>query len=462
MRNIIVLISITLFIALGLIGTNLGWGTDRDSIRVIDSARAILAGHYQPSRSLGFPLHEAITALFYACGGLLAANLASLIVTITGIIAALRIAHRIAPARVPLAAITLCTAPLLLVNASSAIDFGWSFAAGMALVLAALRVQQSLTTRALAALATAALAAMLLRPDNVLLVAAVTLALLWRTRRPVQVRIVLAVAASGLLAAGIFLALNGTHLLLTGVSTTRPLWARAARATIFASAALGPGGILALIMLARGSNQPTPQTTLLRRIACLAWLFYVPRFIALPDQADYLILPVTFSLLLAVCALPWRTATACAVLSALPAFITISVFARDPETGALYVTISPQWGAEPQDWAARRFATSMARPNIAALVAARLPAPASLTYDTYMPGYITQAHDLIIGQGQLYRIVPRAAGPANLATVPRGFYNTIFACNAFLGPGIGWRGWEAPVASTIDRKTDLRCWRADH
>jgi hypothetical protein len=462
-RNIIVLIAITGFIAAGLAGIDLGWGTDRDSIRVIDSARAILSGHYQRSRSLGFPLHEAATALFFACGGLVAANLASLIVTTAGIVAALRMAQHVAPARVPLAAITLCTAPLLLVNASSAIDFGWSFAAGMALILAALRVQRDQTVPALAAFATAALAAMLLRPDNVLFAAAVTWALLWR-HGPARYRIILAIAAAGLLAAGIFLALNGMHGLLTGVSTTRPLWARAARATIFASAALGPAGVLALMMLARHGNEAAPQGALLRRIAWLAWLLYVPRFAALPDQVDYLIVPTMFSLLLAVCVLPWRRAVTCAVLSALPAVITVSIFARDAETGALRLAISPQWGAEPQDWAARRFASYMGRPNMAAYVAARLPAPgapATLEYDTYMPGYVSPAHDLVIGEGQLYRIVARGAGPASLATVPRAFFRTIFTCDALLGPGAGWRGWEAPVTNALTRSGTLQCRRTD-
>jgi hypothetical protein len=465
-QTVIVGLALCLFFAVGLYGVHLGWGTDRDSIRVVGAATSILAGHYQRSRSFGFPLHEAATAVLVACGGVFAANLGSLIVTIAGIVAALRIAGRVAPGRVGLAAVTLCSAPLLLVNASSAIDFGWSFAAGMFLLLAALRVQRMSSISALASFGTGALVALLLRPDNVLFVAAVTLALVWRDMPGRRAIIVISLCA-GLLAACVYLGLNGPGMLFTGVTTTRPWVARVARAAVLGSAALGPGGVLALLLLARHETAKGAPEALLRRVVWLAWLLYVPRFVALPDQADYLILPVAASLLVVVCVLPWRMAMVCAGLSALPALATISVFRRNDDDGVLRVALAAQAGAVAQDWSARRFAADMARPEMAAFVASRLEgaaAPQSVVYDTFLPGYLSADRDLVIGQGNLYQIVssaPAAGGLAHLATVPRARFRAIYACNALLAPGVGWRGWEAPTPETVHAGGSLRCWRTD-
>ena len=129
----------------------------------------------------------------------------------------------------------------------------------------------------------------------------------------------------------------------------------------------------------------------------------------------------------------------------LPSLATVSVFRRDAASGALSVGLAPQWGAVAQDWAARRFAMRMEGPAAVAAVSARTGL-AGLRYDVFMPGYVSAGSDLVIGRAHLYRVVPMGGGVGALATVPRGLYRAIWACDAALGPGIGWRGWEAPVA----------------
>jgi hypothetical protein len=109
----------------------------------------------------------------------------------------------------------------------------------MGLLLAALSVQFA-ALLALVVFFTATLVMLLLRPDNVLFAAAITLALLGYGQQ--RARILAAAVAAGLLAAAIYLWLNGVAHILSGVSTTRPWLARAARATVLGSAALGPGG----------------------------------------------------------------------------------------------------------------------------------------------------------------------------------------------------------------------------
>jgi hypothetical protein len=430
---------LAVFAALGVFGCWLGWGTDRDSVRVVGSAIGILHGHYERSRSFGFPLHEFACAGLYWLGGLRAVNFGSLVVCLAGVGAALAVARRAAPVRDGVAALALCGSPLLLVNASSAIDFGWCFAGGMGLLLAALRGREG---RGWVWFFGAVLALVLVRPDNVLFGAAVTLALMIERR---EWRPAVAFGAACVVAACVYLGLNGVGMLAHGVSTTRPLLARAGRAVVLLSAVLGPGGALGLAMLAPPADG---LAGFLRRVAWLCWGFYLPRFVLLPDQADYLILPMEMTVLAAVVAARPALAWGFAALVALPSLVTVSLLGRDPVSAALRVAVAPHWGALAQDWAARAFASRMERMGVARFVAAGAGG-APLRYDIYMPGYVSGDGDLVIGQDQVFHLVDARAGVASLPTVPRGWYRGVYGCAAPLGPGIGWRGWEAPVAATV-------------
>jgi hypothetical protein len=424
-------LALVLFVAAGAYGATLGWGTDRDSLRVMASAHAILAGTYLRSRSFGFPLHEAASALLAAIGGLLAVNLGTLAVTTGGIVLARRL---VPPPRRTALVCVLCGCPLLLANSSSAIDFGWDFAASMALCASARRAARGAGFAAAYFLCATAL--LLLRPDNLLFVAAVTTVLLLKSganRRTV----IVATLAAGVVAGGIYLGLNGGGMLATGVTTTRPIAARLLRAAVFLVAALGPGGMLALAWL------PGTTASFPTRVALLSWLLYVPRFVVLPDQLDYLVLPVTITIVAAMAALPPRRLAVVGILVVVPSLVTVSLLRRDPITGAVHPHVALQWGALPQDWAARRFAEQMAGPAMTQEVEARAGA-GKLTYDVFMPGYVSARADLVIGRAHLYRVLPLGGGAGALATVKRAGYRDIWACDAALGPNSGWRGLEAP------------------
>ena len=457
---------LAVFVGLGVYGSTLGFGTDRDSVRVIDSAQGILAGGYVRSRSFGFPLHEAASAVLFGLGGLIAVNLGTVCVTACGIVAA----RALVPAgRRGLVVGVLALCPLLLADGSSAIDFGWDFAAGMALCVAALGFLRGGGSGF--GIFAAAGALLLLRPDNVLFVAGVSGAVLmagvtrWRV-------LLGTVAAAGIAAACVYLGLNGVGMLASGVTTTRPFAGRLLRAGLFLSAALGPGGILALVLLARGSLlvrlpfvvRPTfplrapffTSCPFLERAAGLCWLLYLPRFVVLPDQLDYLVLPVTLSLVAACAHLPWRQAGAIGVLVCVPSLLTVSLLRRDGVSGAVSFDPALQWGAVPQDFAARRFAARMAGTEMTRLVAARAAAGA-LHYDTFLPGYVSAGGDLVIGQGHLYRVLALGGGAGAMATVRRARFRAIYACGAALGPNAGWRGWEAPVRAP---GAAFSCWLA--
>jgi hypothetical protein len=425
--------ALAVFTLVALPCCGLGWGTDRDSLRVVRAAQGILQGHYERSRSFGFPLHEAASALAYAAGGLTGANLASALVTMLGILLALRLVGVVAPGRVGVASVALCGSPLLLTNASAAIDFGWSFAAAMGVLLATRRSAWAWLFVSVAAL-------LLIRPDNVLFAAAVCLSLFGAGRRR-GLRACVACAGACLVAMSVYLTLNKTQVFLTGVSTSRPWDARLARACVLAAASLGPGGVLAAALVVR-CRPGDADAGLLARTALWSWALYVPRFVALPDQVEYLILPVETTILAACVVASSRLVWGMAALVCLPDVVTLSLFQRHEETGALSVRPALQWGAVPQDWAARRFAMRMQ--TAPALAGATGALPGTWRYDTYLPAYVSDKWDLAIGAGALYRVA-------------RPGYRWVYACNVPLGPGIGWRGLEAPVA---DHGGPVRCWLA--
>jgi hypothetical protein len=446
------------FGAVNIACCTLGYGTDRDSLRVITSAQAILHGHYQRSRSFGFPLHEAIAAALDPLGGLFAVNAAALAAALAGIAAAARLAGPRAAA----VATCLAACPILLVNASVAVDFAFDFATCMALLSVADSVTRHGMTRTRSVLGFAlALAALLLRPDNLLAVVSICLATLWRDRRAGLALLAAAVLA-GLLAAAIYLGLNGTGMLATGVTTTRPLAARLARAAVCLAAAVGPGGALLALLLPwrRVAAAPAPALA-----AMLAWALYLPRFAVLPDQLDYLIIPVTFTILAGLIAAPPRLVWPAAALVALPAFITVSLFTRAPD-GALLFHPALQQGALAQEIAARRFAAAMDTPPVLDFIARALPQQTAtgLHAASFMPGETNPRGDLILGAAQLYRVRQTGQDLSRLATVPRRFFRDIWACDAELGPGIGWRGLEPPIAATVLERAahgpGLNCWLA--
>ncbi len=434
--------ALAIFAGLGAYGATLGWGTDRDSLRVIGAARAILAGGYVRSRSFGFPLHEAASAVLFGLGGLAAVNLGTVAVSAAGILAA----RALVPGeRRVLVTCVLCFCPLLLADASSAIDFGWDFAAGMALCV----VAQGFLRGGGSAVGyfVVALCLLLLRPDNVLFLAAVGGALLlggvtrWRV-------VVGACVCAAIAAACVYLGLNGAAMLGHDVSTTRPWGGRVLRAGLFASAALGPGGAAALVLLARARRD------FLVQVMWLCWLLYLPRFVALPDQLDYLVLPVTLSLVVACARLRFRHAVGVGLLVCVPSLVTLSLLQRDDVSGAVHFHQGLQWGALPQDWAARRFGARMGGQEMTRQVQGRVTV-GDLRYDEYMPGYLSAAGDLVTGRMHLYRVAGLGGGAAG--TVARTRYRGIWACSAPLGPNAGWRAWEAPLRAP---SAAFKCWLA--
>ena len=416
------------FCAAGIYASMLGAGTDRDSIRVIWAAHQILGGHYAPSRSWGFPLHEAICAVLLAAGGPFAVNLASVAAIGAGIWMAACIAP---PARAWLAVVALCGSPLLLCNAGVAIDFGWDFSAGMATLCAALQLQRKAGAWPLSLFGAAVLALLLLRPDNGLFVTAIIMAM--PAKNGVRYRAACVTAGAGLAAAGAYIGLAGPHALLTAIPMRGTWPGHLARAAILASAVLGPGGVMALVLLA-AHRARGPAVTVL----AFALPLYALRFAALPDQADYLILPVALLTLAAATALPYRLAVACCCAIIAPALITVSLLERSPDNGALRLHVALQQGAVAQEWAARCFSAAMDSPEAAAAVSARTQGLPRLTHALYLPAFMTPEGDTVIGAEHMSRI-------------DRAQFRALWVCDAPLGPGIGWRGWQAPAGTQAAR-----------
>lgn len=416
----------------------LGAGTDRDGLRVLRTAAGLLEGHYQASRSWGFPLHEAASAVLLAAGG---PGLVGAGAALMAALAVLVLAVGVPPSRRTTLVAALCLTPVVFANASVPVDFCWDLAAG-ALAWRAAVLARPGRRLAEAGFAAACLALCLLRPDNVLFAAALCGAVgLGDWRRGLRLACILAGCAA--LASGVYVALSGGAL-VHGVSTTRPLWARVPRAAVLLAAALGPGGALAA-GLALGA-----PGTLATRLMLVAWALYLPRFVLLPDQLEYLTLPVVFTLRAGILAASTRLAWGLAALAALPLVAAPTLFARDGE-GRLHLHPAFAPGVVAQERAARTWLMRLDAPEAAARVAAALPEEVrpGLRHDEFLPAFVSAGGDLAIGRGQLYRVVSQGADAARVATVPRARYRRVFTCDGSFGPGIGWRGLEMPEAEWV-------------
>lgn len=111
----------------------LGYGADPDTWRVAMSARYLWRhGEYYPSRLPGYPLHELTAAALYP-GGPLLTNLATLIVSVAGVLCFTAILKRLRLEPKGLLTLAFAFAPQTWINSSITLDYMW----GLTFVLAA-------------------------------------------------------------------------------------------------------------------------------------------------------------------------------------------------------------------------------------------------------------------------------------------------------------------------------------
>ena len=279
---------------------NAGYGANHDAWRVARAARQIAeTGHYEASRLPGNPMHEIVCAIFYR-GGPAALNGLSAAFSVAAAVALWLIARRMGCHDSALVTVAFALTPAVFINSVSSKDYMWAVAFLLWAVYAALR-RAPIACGCLLGFAIGCR----LTSGAMLLPLAVLVYAPERRWQPV-VRLCAASALVGGIAFSPVWARYGFDFFTFYHSHARPAADTIlARGTVEVWGALGMIGIVAALVSAIPAvvrdwpraiaSPPRPLIT----PALTLWLvLYVVAFIALPDQAGYLIPLVPAALLL--------------------------------------------------------------------------------------------------------------------------------------------------------------------
>jgi hypothetical protein len=381
-------------------------------------------------------------------------------------------ANVLARIRSPLAgvaAVAILFLPSVLINATIMMDTALTLCVSAAIVLTAMDAAEAEGPRRMILLGFLSTMAILTRPDNVLLVGAVHLALLSMPRsRPAWVftsglsAVVTAVGVYVVLWGGIESFLSTTATIVSHASTAR----KAVRAALLMAHSFSLPGAAALIVLLAiqlkhlrvDSLRASP---LIVRVAIISVVLYVPRFFILPDELEYLIVPVVITLIAMTC-IPARPANV-VLLSLLAVAIVgsnvvqLSLFRRTHGGGDAYtVTPSLEPGALIQDWSAREHRPLLLSKEFSAYVAKEVfgfPAP-DIQAPLFWHAFISRDGDLVTDADNIYLFDnPRMATRPELSLK---HYRRVFVCDETLFPDEkAWR-----VLRPAPRFTALQHFRA--
>ncbi len=375
-------------------GVATGATVDNDTFALEDSFRALISGHYQPSRTSGYPLYEGVGAIVWAMGGRPATMVLAGVLTIAALILLIR------PTRALLTWLgavcwgALALSPLVLTNASAVME---TPAVLLGLGLLAWVVSQPSGGRrwnALLALSCGAL--VLIRPDAVLIVGATAAALLLcRVDRGLKARAVTSACLGAGVALLVVMLLSGRFPFLSTYLQDEPALRRLARGIIGSTTVLGVVGCVALVILcialgvflwrSRGTGTDASASALLDDPRFVSWwllltvVLYGVRFLALSDELEYL-LPLIVVLAVSI---PRLTSVGkVAIISGIVAIgsvastsvLVVSFLGRtDPwqVEAAPMLTVNP--GGFWQDLNARRAQTTRESPTYQDFLAASVP-----------------------------------------------------------------------------------------
>ena len=470
-RNILLAILPVLFcvilIAQALPGIVLPIGEHNDSRTILDSANAILSGHYARSRSLGVPLYEFIVAAMIGIGGTTLANIYSVALAIISVYLFDRLlSTRLATGRRILALVAFVLNPMFLINSSAIIEWMQAVALMLSLLVVAKSILRAPPQASLLIwYGAASTAAVLTRPDMCLFCAALFVAVLWEKpdlHLGVKLAAINAIAAAATLA--IFLSLNSISDLSMAVTIEdRELIRRIGLAAVDGIALLGPVGSIASALILAGfarmlwvkRGQPIPFEI---KLLMLVLPIVAARQVGLPSKLEFLFPLFIVFLLAAAHSSNWRWLALLAASLALGSVVQISFLDRNADSDSLRFRVAVNQGALAQDFDRRIQNSQLFEPHYLEAVARAAygdrtaPLP-SLQPRIFFPGLISDTGDLIIGSHAEYMLDdPRFAfGPGRLmfpgnGDSRRSTYKQIYICSASLAAaGKGWRVLQPPT-----------------
>lgn len=122
----------------------MGYGTDIDVVNVLRSAAGIREGTYEPSRTPGVPVFEALTAVFEPVGGHLLLNLLTAIAAGITVVGIARLVRTWGHPNGDLVALAVFASPMTIIAATSLTDFVWALVFFVWAALAHLRGRSGL------------------------------------------------------------------------------------------------------------------------------------------------------------------------------------------------------------------------------------------------------------------------------------------------------------------------------
>ena len=463
---------------LGVYGSTLGLGSHDDLRAIVErSISAILQGSYQPSRSLGYPLYEAIAALLYwMTGSLRTINLYSLVLAIASLfIFAGLLDKTLGKKRRSLVLIGFAFNPLILVNSSTVTEWVQMV---FFLLLLLVSAKFCLSYRRNADLIAYGLCSGLLvltRPDSVFVCGALLIAMLWTIGAFTRyaAKLVVTSLIAGIVTASIFLIINhgldffGGYALGHDTPLRRLVMTVGSVINLFGPAGTAVIALLTLEVARRAFFQERSEVTWWGRVFLVAEPILIFRFFMLPEKLEFLLPLVIIGLLAAA---HERLASFWVFLLSISLVITsavsVSLFKRTGATDKLAFDIGLNRGALAQEWELTRYnhlvTTQRFLEDVADIVHEQQSEPKLILRSiNFMKGLISNQNDLIIGKDELYRLDnPRFTTPE----YRRGSYRRIYICDkSIMGLKPGWRVLQRPLnLPVIDPMTGrlaLHCWR---
>lgn len=456
-------LALLLVLVAGLGGIGLGLSEDTDSPAILAVLEPILNLDYQRSRNYGVPLYEISSALIYGMGGLVAVNLASLAYTLLGLALLWRVLEPACGAAACLAFLAIALNPLTLVNASVLMETAQLFLAFSFTLLCACRLVERSRGSDLVGVAVGSALLVLIRPDAVLFVFALAAALMveFRSRPALALRVFLGFALAGLAVLAAYVGLNGGLDFLDKVVLRYESWPRRVlRAVLSVVNFYGVIGslVLALLgwrLLVAGWRAPNLMRWLLGwsfldRLLALAVLFHLPRFMVLPDELEYILLPLCLSfVVLARHVRPWPWLLLVVASTVLNSIVHLAWFERPEDEDHLVLSPSLQPGALFQDWRNRRFNLAIETPEFQDFILRSALGEAGrgleLEVPLWFPGFVTSDRTAIIGRESLYRFdVPGHPSRRFMTASYKGF----IVCDEPLFLQRGWRLMQPPTPNS--------------
>lgn len=454
-----------LLLLYGLVASAYGLSSDSDSALLQRAAQAWLdGGEYMRSRTSGFPLYEALLALVLASHWpLYLINLLSLAMALGVLRLSAGIAVQAAgrPLARGLAPWLLMTQPLFLIASAEPMETMLSLLLALTLVARGL-------SEARPGLAQGAFAVLLVltRLDAALLVVAVAWASAITGGRRAWPWAAAWLAATGLAALCAYLALNqGWAFLNAQTMGFDTVWRRFARALASTVNALQLTGLLALLTCLRswrGGMTNSSRMVWLDQLLLAAALLYGCRFLALPDEVFYLVIPVMLLLIrLAIVADGWTRAQVAGLmlLGALQCLLSLSLFVRSP--GALdAIRFRPALNPGPlaQELRIREVFAALRDEQARQRVSCALFPDCPALQVSHTAPYLTTADNTRAAVSARYLYVFFSGRYPRL--VDRGF-REIRVCQEEVVPGPAWRIWQPAMPySVVEAVRDghpLRC-----